>query len=54
VNSHPDENTTEEREKGKSADEDCRCKEVSEKTFPDMFRLMIRDLSFWRKTKKRE
>jgi len=54
VNSHPDQNTTEEREKGKSADEDCRCKEVSEKTFPDMFRLMIRDLSFWKKTKKRK
>jgi len=31
--------------------DDCRCKEVSEKTFPEMFRLMINDLSFWKKTK---
>ena len=54
VSSHADQNTSEEREKGKSAAEGCRCKEVSEKTFPDMFRLMIRDLSFWKKTKKRK
>ncbi|MDH4231062.1 MAG: hypothetical protein OEW04_03415 [Nitrospirota bacterium] len=32
----------------------CRCKEVSKKTFPEMIRLMISDLAFWKKTKARE
>ena len=29
----------------------CRCKEVSKKTFPEMVKLMISDLAFWKKTK---
>ena len=47
-------------EKGKTADQEageagevtCRCKEVSKKTVPDMLRLMIKDLAFWKKAKK--
>lgn len=42
-------------EKGKSIDSpesNCRCREVSEKTVPEMLRLMISDLSFWKKTKR--
>jgi len=42
---------TEERRATDSPEDNCRCKEVSEKTFPEMFRLMISDLSFWKKTK---
>ena len=30
----------------------CRCKEVSKKSFPEMIKLMISDLAFWKKTKK--
>ena len=40
---------TEERKPIDSTGDDCRCKEVSEKTLPEMFRLMIKDLSFWKK-----
>ena len=29
----------------------CRCKEVSKKSFPEMIKLMISDLAFWKKTK---
>ena len=32
----------------------CRCKEVSKKTFPEMFKLMISDLAFWKRTKVRK
>lgn len=32
--------------------DDCRCKEVSKKSFLDLVKLMIRDLSFWRKAGK--
>ncbi len=31
--------------------DNCRCKEVSRKTVPEMIRLMIKDLTFWRKNK---
>ncbi len=34
------------------SDDTCRCKETSKKTVPELFRLMISDLAFWRKTKK--
>jgi|GEM_PF-2673065 len=41
------------REKGKpskmEAAEACRCKEVSKKKWPDLLRLMLRDMAFWKK-----
>lgn len=30
----------------------CRCKEVSKKRLPEMLKLMVSDLAFWRKVKK--
>ncbi len=35
-----------------AGDDDCRCKETSEMTPRELFRLMIRDLSFWKRPKK--
>lgn len=38
---------------GQEADEageaNCRCKEVSKKTLPELLRVMIKDLTFWKK-----
>lgn len=31
------------------AEDSCRCKEVSKKTIPEMLKLMLKDLSFWKK-----
>ena len=31
----------------------CRCKDVSKKTLSEMLRLMISDLAFWRRPKRR-
>ena len=31
--------------------DNCRCKEISKKTVPDMLRLMLNDLSFWKRKK---
>jgi len=31
--------------------EDCRCKEVSKKTVPELLKVMVRDLAFWKKGK---
>ena len=33
-------------------DDNCRCKEVSKKSVPEMFRLMLDDLAFWKKISK--
>ena len=30
---------------------DCRCREVSQKTAPELIKLMVDDLAFWRKAK---
>lgn len=38
---------------GVSKDDACRCKEASEKTPRELLRLMISDLAFWKKAKKR-
>jgi hypothetical protein len=38
-------------QEGKTDGEDCRCEEVSKKTVPELFRVMIRDLAFWKKGK---
>jgi hypothetical protein len=35
-----------------AANDDCRCKEVSEMKPRQLFRLMISDLAFWKKKKK--
>jgi len=43
-----------ERKMEEGSDIVCRCKEVSKKTFPEMIRLMISDLAFWKKTKGRK
>lgn len=34
------------------AEESCRCKEASEKTPLELLKLMINDLSFWKKEQK--
>jgi len=41
-------------ESGDVSEDSCRCKEVSKKTFPEMLKLMISDLAFWKKTKGRK
>ncbi len=46
-------------EKGKPAErkmedvgeDSCRCKEVSKKTIPQMLKLMLSDLAFWKKVR---
>ena len=40
-----------EREAGVVGDDSCRCKEVSKKTIPQMLKLMLSDLAFWRKVR---
>ena len=40
-----------EQEAGDAGEISCRCKEVSKKTLPELLRLMIKDLAFWKKTK---
>jgi len=39
------------QEAGEAGEITCRCKEVSKKTFPELLRLMIKDLAFWSKAK---
>ena len=29
--------------------EECRCKEIAKKRFPELLKLMLRDLAFWKK-----
>lgn len=36
-----------------TAEDSCRCKEVSKKTVPEMLKLMMSDLAFWKKSGKR-
>jgi hypothetical protein len=35
-------------------EDSCRCKEVSKKTIPEMLKLMLGDLAFWKKAKSRK
>jgi hypothetical protein len=37
-----------------AGEDSCRCKEVSKKTLPEMFMLMLSDLAFWKKPKDRK
>ena len=34
---------------GSPSEGECRCKEVSKKTLPEMIKLMVDDLAFWKK-----
>ncbi len=36
---------------GEAAEENCRCQEVSKKTVPELLKIMISDLAFWKKAK---
>ncbi|MFZ2196218.1 MAG: hypothetical protein WAV13_00685 [Thermodesulfovibrionales bacterium] len=40
------------QEAGEAGEITCRCKEVSKKTLPELLRLMIKDLAFWKKPKE--
>jgi hypothetical protein len=31
-------------------EDDCRCKEVSKKTVPELLKVVISDLAFWKKS----
>lgn len=49
----PDENRNPaEQEAGEAGEINCRCKKVSKKTLPELLRLMIKDLAFWKKDKE--
>ncbi len=37
---------------GPMEEDTCRCKEVSKKTLPEMFKLMLGDLAFWKRRGK--
>ena len=41
-----------ESQAGADKDDACRCKEASEMTPGQLFKLMVSDLAFWKKTKK--
>lgn len=44
--------STERKSREEAAGEEaCRCKEVSKRSFPELLKLMLKDLAFWRKTK---
>jgi hypothetical protein len=47
--SKPDKDRTEVHGTEDSSEDNCRCREVSEKTVPDLFKLMISDLAIWKK-----
>ncbi len=40
-----------EQEVNEEHEENCRCKEVAKKTPREMLRLVVNDMSFWKKTK---
>lgn len=35
------------------SDDTCRCEEVSRKSFSDLLKLMLADLTFWKKKKEK-
>ena len=39
---------------GREGRENCRCKEISQKTVPEMLKLMISDVAFWKKPRARK
>ena len=42
----------EERKAGESGEESFRCQEVSKKTVPELLKIMVSDLTFWKKRNK--
>ena len=44
--------TEKEKPAEQEAEESCRCKEASKKTPLELLKLMINDLSFWKKEQK--
>jgi hypothetical protein len=40
------------KEHSDKAEDSCRCKDVSKKSFTELLKLMVSDLVFWRKTKR--
>ncbi|MEW6107840.1 MAG: hypothetical protein AB1632_01535 [Nitrospirota bacterium] len=38
-------------EKKESSEDSCRCEEVSKKTLPELLKLMLKDLAFWKKNR---
>jgi hypothetical protein len=36
---------------GRDDEENCRCKEVSKKSLPELLKVVIGDLAFWKKEK---
>lgn len=49
----PQKDTSGEQGTEQMSDDNCRCKEVSEKRFTEMLRLMLNDLAFWKKDRPR-
>ena len=47
------ENGRKDRGEGGIKENECRCKEVANKTLPEMLKLMLSDLMFWKKPGKR-
>ena len=47
------EKVTTARHAGAGHDDTCRCKEVSKMTPQELLKLMISDLAFWKKAKKK-
>jgi hypothetical protein len=39
------------RETGEAGEDSCRCKEVSKKSLPELLKVVISDLTFWKKAK---
>lgn len=46
---HPGNNRSGEMQTNEGSEDNCRCKEVSKKTLPEMIKLMLKDLTFWKK-----
>lgn len=34
------------------SEDDCRCKEAKEKTIPELLKIMLQDLAFWKKPRE--
>jgi len=45
----PSEKETKSTETGPEEQSDCRCKEAKGKTLPQLLKMMLNDLAFWKK-----
>jgi hypothetical protein len=43
-----------EEQKVQAEGEECRCKEAPRKTIPQLLKVMLEDLAFWKKGKKKD